>query len=57
MSIKRPAGPPPTPTRGNASAIEAGNREDLTGLSAITNSRIGALQKKATTSKTTKTGG
>lgn len=58
MGIKGPTQrPPSTPTRANASALEAARREDRTGYSAITNSRVGDLQKRAKTSKTDKTGG
>ena len=54
--IKKPPAPPGPPTRADASVIEAGNRDNLTGFSVITNNRP-LTSKRASTSKTTKTGG
>lgn len=53
--ISKPAPPPNTPTRADASVITAGQAEPERGFSLITNSLLG--QKKTRTGKTVTTGG
>lgn len=55
--IDKPAPPPATPTRADASVITAGLGEAPRGFSAVTNSAIGALARRARTGKTVNTGG
>lgn len=56
--IDKPSPPPNTPTRADASAITAGQRDVTRGYSAITNNLASDLfQRKATTAKTRTTGG
>lgn len=55
--ISKPAPPPATPTRADASVVTAGQGEPDRGFSLITNSAIGALAKRARTGKTVTTGG
>lgn len=56
-SIRPPAPPPPTPSRADASVVTAGMRREPAGMSLITNSMTGQMQRRAQTGKTLKTGG
>lgn len=55
--IDKPAPPPTTPMRSDASVITARYNERTRGLGAITNNLSGAFAKRAPTAKTVTTGG